>query len=341
MIRSLTRLAVAFGLAATALTAAAHHSFAIFDHTQTVTLQGKVLSFQWTNPHGYLELDVHDGPKNVDHYTLELTSINMLQRRRLEVVRRERRRRGDRSHRAALERGPWRLAARAQGARRPHARAAGARDRHLQADAALAMGAILVAAGAAARHPSRRRSECARATVAALAALAAWSWSISALAQAPAAAPDFSGSWERYRGPPGDKNNPPPESDPPLRAQFAGEWTARRDAARAADARGEPIATGYVHCLPDGVPSMMSGPFPFEIVQGREQMNIAQEAYSQIRRIYLGKSQVTLRDIELGFYGHSVGNWEGNTLVVDTIGIKDYVRFRDVPHTRACESRSA
>ena len=63
MIRSLTRLAVALGLAATALTAAAHHSFAIFDHTQTVTLQGKVLSFQWTNPHGYLELDVRDdGP---------------------------------------------------------------------------------------------------------------------------------------------------------------------------------------------------------------------------------------------------------------------------------------
>ncbi len=80
MIRSLTRLAVALGLAATALTAAAHHSFAIFDHTQTVTLQGKVLSFQWTNPHGYIELDVTDGPKNVDHYTLELTSINMLQR---------------------------------------------------------------------------------------------------------------------------------------------------------------------------------------------------------------------------------------------------------------------
>jgi len=155
----------------------------------------------------------------------------------------------------------------------------------------------------------------------------------AALAQPTAGTPDFSGSWERYRGPPGDKNNPPPESDPPLRAQFAGDWATRRDAARAADARGEPIATGYVHCLPDGVPSMMSGPFPFEIVQGREQMNIAQEAYSQIRRIYFGKPQVKLADIELGFYGHSVGRWDGTTLVVDTIGIKDYVRFRDVPHT--------
>jgi hypothetical protein len=157
---------------------------------------------------------------------------------------------------------------------------------------------------------------------------------LNAAAVAQPATPDFSGSWERYRGPPGDKNNPPPESNPPLRAQFVADWNARRDAARAADARGEPIATGYVHCLPDGMPSMMSGPFPFEIVQGREQLNIAQEAYSQVRRIYLGKPQVTLDDIELGFYGRSVGKWDGATLVVDTIGIKEYVRFRDVPHTR-------
>jgi hypothetical protein len=58
----------------------AHHSFAIFDHTQTVTLKGTVLSFQWTNPHGYIELDVDDGPKGIEHYTVELTSINMLRR---------------------------------------------------------------------------------------------------------------------------------------------------------------------------------------------------------------------------------------------------------------------
>ena len=80
MFRSLTTIAVAFGMAATPLLASAHHSFAIFDHTQTITLQGKVRSFQWTNPHGYIELDVHDGPKDVDRFTLELTSINMLRR---------------------------------------------------------------------------------------------------------------------------------------------------------------------------------------------------------------------------------------------------------------------
>jgi len=73
-------------LAATALLlgiglpAAAHHSFAIFDHQQTYTLKGTVQSFQWTNPHGYIDLEVSNGPPGIDRYTLELTSINMLRR---------------------------------------------------------------------------------------------------------------------------------------------------------------------------------------------------------------------------------------------------------------------
>ena len=168
----------------------------------------------------------------------------------------------------------------------------------------------------------------------ALAAVAAAALAVSAVAAAQSAAPpDLTGSWERYRGPAGDATNPPPESQPPLKPKLLAEWQARRAAEREADARGEPLATNYTHCIPDGVPSMMSGPFPFEIVQSASQVNIAQEAYSQVRRIYLGKPQLTLADIELGFYGRSVGAWRGDALVVDTIGIKEYVRFRDVPHT--------
>jgi hypothetical protein len=67
-------------LAGSVAPAAAHHSFAIFDHSRTYTLKGTVRSFQWTNPHGYLELDVADGPPGIEHYTVELTSINMLRR---------------------------------------------------------------------------------------------------------------------------------------------------------------------------------------------------------------------------------------------------------------------
>jgi hypothetical protein len=164
-------------------------------------------------------------------------------------------------------------------------------------------------------------------------AVAAAAAALAAGAQS-ATPPDLTGSWERYRGPAGDPANPPPEPPPPLKADLLAEWQARRAAERAANERGQPLATNVTHCIPDGVPSMMNGPFPFEIVQHASQINIAQEAYSQVRRIYLGKPQLTLADIELGFYGRSVGEWQGDTLVVDTIGIKEYVRFRDVPHTR-------
>ena len=75
-----TQLAIAGLLLGGSLSAWGHHSFAIFDHTQTHTLKGTVVSFQWTNPHGYLELDVAEGPKGIAHYTVELTSINMLRR---------------------------------------------------------------------------------------------------------------------------------------------------------------------------------------------------------------------------------------------------------------------
>ncbi|HET7607610.1 MAG TPA: DUF6152 family protein [Gammaproteobacteria bacterium] len=73
----LTAAALLFGVG---LPAAAHHSFAIFEHSKTYTLKGTVQSFQWTNPHGYIDLEVADGPPGIDHYTLELTSINMLRR---------------------------------------------------------------------------------------------------------------------------------------------------------------------------------------------------------------------------------------------------------------------
>ena len=80
MIRGWMNAAASMTLVAVAATAAAHHSFAIFDHTRTITVRGKVLSFQWTNPHGYIELDAHEGQGDIDRYTLELTSINMLRR---------------------------------------------------------------------------------------------------------------------------------------------------------------------------------------------------------------------------------------------------------------------
>jgi hypothetical protein len=67
-------------LVAMAIPAAAHHSFAVFDHTRTLTITGTVTKFQWTNPHAFLEVDVPQTDGTMKHFSIELTSINMMQR---------------------------------------------------------------------------------------------------------------------------------------------------------------------------------------------------------------------------------------------------------------------
>jgi len=56
----------------------AHHSFAMFDQSKTLTLTGAVTSFEWTNPHAYIEVDVPE-EKGVKHWSIELGSPSILQ----------------------------------------------------------------------------------------------------------------------------------------------------------------------------------------------------------------------------------------------------------------------
>jgi uncharacterized protein DUF6152 len=70
------------GLVATAA-AFAHHSFAMFDSDHQVKLNGTVKSFQWTNPHVYIEMDgrnVKDDKSQPQHYTIECASPGILNR---------------------------------------------------------------------------------------------------------------------------------------------------------------------------------------------------------------------------------------------------------------------
>jgi hypothetical protein len=72
--------AAAFSTLLLGAPAFAHHSFAMYDHTRTVTLEGTVKTYQWTNPHGYVELSVSDAKGAPHSYSLECTSINMMTR---------------------------------------------------------------------------------------------------------------------------------------------------------------------------------------------------------------------------------------------------------------------
>ena len=73
--RSLTFLAGAL----LAIPVLAHHSFSMFDMTKRITLVGTVTSFEWTNPHSYIEIDVADETGAVKHWSIELGSPSILQ----------------------------------------------------------------------------------------------------------------------------------------------------------------------------------------------------------------------------------------------------------------------
>ncbi len=155
--------------------------------------------------------------------------------------------------------------------------------------------------------------------------------------------PDFSGTWERY-APQRDPNAPPSgvsgalgpafaATPPPLKPEYAAAYAAEVKKRQDAERRGEPIANANAQCIPDGMPSMMLVIFPMEVLQTRGQLTIIEEAFNQIRRIYIGEDPPSIEDAEPSFFGHSGAKWDGDALVVETVGVKESVRYRSVPHS--------
>jgi hypothetical protein len=72
------RLAAAIAALA-ATPALAHHSFAMFDMTRSVTFKGVVKEVEWTNPHVWIHVDVNEGGKQIT-YAFEGGAISVLKR---------------------------------------------------------------------------------------------------------------------------------------------------------------------------------------------------------------------------------------------------------------------
>ncbi len=87
------------------------------------------------------------------------------------------------------------------------------------------------------------------------------------------------------------------------------------------------------NCLPTGVPRLP--PYPLKIVQTPSVMVILFEGnIHSYRQIFLdGRSHP--KDLDPTWYGDSIGKWEGDTLVVDTVGFNDkfWFDFAGHPHT--------
>jgi len=81
-----------------------------------------------------------------------------------------------------------------------------------------------------------------------------------------------------------------------------------------------PDQYAQAHCLPPGLPGMMQQPYPIEILYSPGRVTIFAEAYSQVRRIYTD-GRKNPEEPDLFFNGNSVGHWEGDTLVIETVGL--------------------
>jgi hypothetical protein len=162
----------------------------------------------------------------------------------------------------------------------------------------------LALAGVATLTACQRNEPPASAAPAATEATARW----AALAKLP----DWSGIWEiDWRNERGSPPRPAMKLTPAYQAQL--------DAYRKAQEKGENLQTEGANCVPPGLPGIMSQPYPIEFLYQPDKVVLLTEAYMQYRHIWTdGRAQP--EDPDLTFLGHSVGRWDGETLVVESVG---------------------
>lgn len=130
--------------------------------------------------------------------------------------------------------------------------------------------------------------------------------------------PDFSGVW-KFQG--------SATSSWPLNPPWTVEGLAAQKAWAAAPEK-DPAHLCIFH-----LGRIASAPLPHEIIQHDGRVTILYEYQHQVRRIYMdGRDHP--KDEYPTLMGHSIGWWEGNTLVVDTTGVEaGYLRPQGLPYT--------
>ena len=131
--------------------------------------------------------------------------------------------------------------------------------------------------------------------------------------------PDLAGVWLRRAGivnitqllPPGEKMPFLPE-------------TLRR--MRSLKSQDDP----QLKCLPLATPR--SAPYPFRIVETPAQVFILTESVHAYRQVFMGRMHPPADELQLTWQGHSIGRWEKDTLVVDTVGFNDLTWFDNYGH---------
>ncbi|MEY4880405.1 MAG: hypothetical protein RJB62_1874 [Pseudomonadota bacterium] len=179
---------------------------------------------------------------------------------------------------------------------------------------------------------------------------------IAVNAAAQQAVPDISGYWSRGQpvhsafrppenggpGPVINMNPPPPEAGGGFAMIWEGDhtnpilqpWAASIVQENTVTALADnPPLSAQQSCRPHGVPYILQLNDTVQFLQSPEITTILFSREMRARLIYMNVGHPA--DWEPTYYGHSVGHWEGDTLVVDTVGLTDDTwtdRF-GTPHT--------
>jgi hypothetical protein len=132
----------------------------------------------------------------------------------------------------------------------------------------------------------------------------------------------------RKRLTPAEAAQIPQRGAPPLTPEYQRKY----DENQAARAK---LEVGAEACEWPGMPRIMTYPYPLEILHTPGRITMIFEAESQVRRIFLDRREhLPADELDPSYNGDSIGWWEGNTLVVDTIGFNTRTHVgSDLPHS--------
>lgn len=144
--------------------------------------------------------------------------------------------------------------------------------------------------------------------------------------------PDFNGVWERPYVPDMSKDAGTAQKGAgslPFTPEYAGIFK-----------RYDPSKFDYTgHCLPQGLTRSMNSPFPIRIVQTNDIFTILYEAWNVFEIVHTDGREHTTNPDPLWF-GHPVGKWDGDTLVVDTTGFNTKTNLDTVGHPHSDSLRT-
>jgi len=145
----------------------------------------------------------------------------------------------------------------------------------------------------------------------------------SSIPRLPNGKPDFNGVWDRPYVPDMSRDGGAAQKGSPI--PFTPEYAQKfKDY--------DPAKFDYTgHCLPQGLTRSVNSPFPIRIVQTADIFTILYEAWNVFEIVHTD-GRVHPKDPDPLWFGDHVGSWDGDTLVVDTIGFNDKTNLDTVGH---------